>query len=117
MRSVRHRERRPHSSRRCQVQLTVTTNGFGVVFSGVDSDGHRWLPLSNVAAQPIVYVRPTFLRPSGAARRTLPVPSPDTLWVGTPGAVTMTFSVTWPSLSPGSENSDASMATRSVPGG
>jgi hypothetical protein len=32
----------------------LTTNGFGVVFSGVLADGQRWLPLSNVAAHEIV---------------------------------------------------------------
>jgi hypothetical protein len=48
------REPSPACSRPRRVQFTVTTNGFGVVFSGVNSDGQGWFPSSNVAAQPIV---------------------------------------------------------------
>ena len=35
-------------------QLTLTTKGLGAVLSGVCGDGQRWLPLSKVAAHPIV---------------------------------------------------------------
>ena len=49
----------PGASARCAYRATVTTNGLGVVFSGVSSLGHAWPPLSNVAAHEIVYCRPT----------------------------------------------------------
>jgi hypothetical protein len=55
----------------------------GVVFSGISGDGHEWLPLSNVADQEIVYVRPARELVNGTERTTFPVPAPETVFVVT----------------------------------
>ena len=82
------------------------------MFSGVCAEGHRWFPLSNVADHETVYVRPTRRDLSrGIARTTLPVSAPETVWVGTREEATVALRVTWPELSPGSEDSEASSCT------
>src|SRR5207302_8876857 len=92
-------------------QVTVTMNGLGAVLSGVCGDGQRWLPLSNVAAQDMVYVFPVRETSSGTLRTTLPTSAPDSVRACPPGPATTTLRVTWPKLSPGSADSDALTCT------
>ena len=54
-------------------------NGIAVEFCGVCEPGQLWLPLSNVAAHPIVYVVPGAGLASGTVSVTMPTPAPESV--------------------------------------